>query len=111
MSRTAFGRDFAALVDPPVWLVTAAHGGDRGGLIATFVANASLVPDDPRVLVGGAKPPFPGGLIARPGAFPLPLVPAAGAEWARRFGLRSGRDGDKFAGLAPAVGATGAPLL
>ncbi len=110
-SVTTFGELFTELVDPPLWLVTAAHGGDRGGLIATFVANASVVPDEPRVAIGIAKHHFTWGLIDRAGAFGLHLVDLARADWVRRFGLRSGREADKFCGLAPEAGATSAPLL
>jgi flavin reductase (DIM6/NTAB) family NADH-FMN oxidoreductase RutF len=111
MSATAFGKLFTELVDPALWLVTAAHGSDRSGLIATFVANASLVPDEPRVAIGIAKHHFTWELIDRSRAFALHLVDQARPEWVRHFGLRSGREADKFAGLAPEVGATGAPLL
>ena len=111
MSTTTFGELFTELVDPTLWLVTAANGGERGGLIATFVVSASLVPDEPRVAIGIAKHHFTWRLIDRSRAFALHLVDLARPEWVRRFGLRSGREADKFAGLAPEVGATGAPLL
>ncbi len=44
-----------ARTDRELWLLTAAAGGRRGGLIATFVSQASIVPDLPRVVVGLAK--------------------------------------------------------
>ena len=44
-----------AWMDREIWLVTASAGGRRGGLIATHVGRASIVPDLPRVLVGVAK--------------------------------------------------------
>jgi flavin reductase (DIM6/NTAB) family NADH-FMN oxidoreductase RutF len=44
-----------ACCDPEVWLVTAAHADRAGGLIATFVMKASLVPDLPRVVIGIAR--------------------------------------------------------
>ena len=47
--------DAAALfgrTDRELWLVTASAGGGRGGLIATFVSQASIGPDLPRVVVG-----------------------------------------------------------
>ncbi len=37
-----------AQLDPPLWLVTAADGGRRGGLIATTVTQASIVGEMPR---------------------------------------------------------------
>src|SRR5262249_8712472 len=42
-------------VDRALWLVTARAGARRGGLIATFVCDASLVGDLPRALVGLAR--------------------------------------------------------
>jgi flavin reductase (DIM6/NTAB) family NADH-FMN oxidoreductase RutF len=75
------------------------------------VANASLVPDEPRVVVGIANHHFTWQLIDRSRAFALHLVDVAHPDWVRRFGLRSGREADKFAGFVPEVGPTGAPLL
>jgi flavin reductase (DIM6/NTAB) family NADH-FMN oxidoreductase RutF len=111
MSGASFGELFTAKADPALWLVTAAHAGARGGLIATFVGNASLVPDEPRVLLGVAKHHFTRGLIDGSGAFALHLVDRGRADWVRRFGLRSGRKADKFAGLTPIAGVTGSPVF
>ena len=44
------GRVYAQL-DPPIWLVTAADRGRRGGFIATTVAQASIVDVVPRQLM------------------------------------------------------------
>jgi flavin reductase (DIM6/NTAB) family NADH-FMN oxidoreductase RutF len=98
-------------LDREVWLVTAAAGGRRGGLIATFVSQASLVDELPRLLVGIAKPHHTWPLIEASGAFALHLLSEANLDWVWRFGLASGRDGDKFAGLAAAAGPTGSPRL
>ncbi|MEA3274245.1 MAG: hypothetical protein U9Q81_02900, partial [Pseudomonadota bacterium] len=43
------------LVDPPLWLVTAADNKHRGGLIATLVVRASIVSGLPRMVAGVAK--------------------------------------------------------
>jgi flavin reductase (DIM6/NTAB) family NADH-FMN oxidoreductase RutF len=43
MGMAQIGKVYAQL-DPPLWLVTAADGGRRGGLIATTVAQASIGP-------------------------------------------------------------------
>lgn len=106
--------DAAALlaeVDPAVWLVTAAVGSRRGGLIATFVSNASIVPAMPRMLVGVARQHHTWGLIEASGAFALHLLGEDNVPLAWRFGLQSGRDADKFDGLPFTTGATGSPLL
>jgi flavin reductase (DIM6/NTAB) family NADH-FMN oxidoreductase RutF len=100
-----------AQLDRELWLLTAAAAGRRGGLIATFVSQASLVPDLPRVLVGLAKQHHTWELVEASGAFALHLLDEPHLDWVWRFGLRSGRDGDKLAGLAVRTGASGSPVL
>jgi flavin reductase (DIM6/NTAB) family NADH-FMN oxidoreductase RutF len=111
MGDADFGRLYTELVDPALWLVTSAHGGDHGGLIATFVTNASLAPEEPRVVIGIAKHHFTWELIDRSKSFSLHLVDQTRVEWVRRFGLTSGRDSDKFVGLNPKTAANGCPLF
>ena len=41
-----------AEVAPALWLVTARAGDAEGGMIATFVNQASIAPEFPRMLVG-----------------------------------------------------------
>jgi flavin reductase (DIM6/NTAB) family NADH-FMN oxidoreductase RutF len=98
-------------VDRELWLVSAAAGKRRGGLIATFVAQAALTPELPRVLIGLAAQHHTRQLIEESGAFALHLLAEENLDWVWRFGLQSGRDADKFAGLAVTEGVTGAPLL
>jgi flavin reductase (DIM6/NTAB) family NADH-FMN oxidoreductase RutF len=97
--------------DRELWLLTAAAGGRRGGLIATFVSQASIVPDLPRVAVGLARQHHTWGLVEAARAFALHLLGEGQLEWVWRFGLESGRDTDKLAGLAARAGVTGAPVL
>src|SRR5947199_8069586 len=111
MSPASFGNLLGAKLDPALWLVTADHAGARGGLIATFVSDASLVPEEPRVLAGIAKHHFTWRLVDGSGAFALHLVDRSRVDRVRRFGLRSGHEADKFAGLAPAAGVTGSPVF
>jgi flavin reductase (DIM6/NTAB) family NADH-FMN oxidoreductase RutF len=110
MDETAASTLFA-WVDRELWLVTAQAGGRRGGLIATFVNQASIVPELPRVVVGLAKQHQTWGLVEASGAFALHLIGEQHLDWVWRFGLESGRDADKFRGLAPHAEATGSPLL
>jgi flavin reductase (DIM6/NTAB) family NADH-FMN oxidoreductase RutF len=98
-------------LDRELWLVTARAGERRGGLIATFVSQASIVPDMPRMIVGLARQHHTWGLIEASGAFALHLLGEAQLDWVWRFGLQSGRDGDKLEGLATRVGASGTPIL
>jgi len=100
-----------ARTDRELWLLTAAAGDRRGGLIATFVSQASIVPDLPRVLVGLAKQHYTWELIEASGAFALHLLGEEHLDWVWRFGLRSGRDDDKLEGLPVIVGTTGSPIL
>jgi flavin reductase (DIM6/NTAB) family NADH-FMN oxidoreductase RutF len=98
-------------IDREVWLVSAAAGVRRGGLIATFVTQAALPPELPRVLIGLAAQHHTRHLLEESRAFALHLIAEENLEWVWRFGLQSGRDADKFAGLTVSEGGTGAPLL
>ena len=100
-----------AWLDREVWLVTAGRPNRRGGLIATFVSQASIVPDLPRVLVGLARQHHTWELVEASGAFALHLLGEQHVELVWRFGLQSGRDVDKFVGLGVRTEATGSPLL
>jgi flavin reductase (DIM6/NTAB) family NADH-FMN oxidoreductase RutF len=98
-------------LDRELWLVTSAKGGSRGGLVATFVLGISLVPELPRVCLGLAQHHHTRGLIEASDAFALHLIGERHLDWVWRFGLVSGRDGDKFIGLASQAGQTGSPIL
>jgi flavin reductase (DIM6/NTAB) family NADH-FMN oxidoreductase RutF len=105
-ASTLFGR-----TDRELWLVTAQAGSRRGGLIATFVSQASIVPAFPRVMVGLAKHHHTWEIVEAGGAFALHLLGERHVEWVWRFGLSAGRDGDKFVGLEVRQGVTNSPLL
>jgi flavin reductase (DIM6/NTAB) family NADH-FMN oxidoreductase RutF len=109
MDIPAIANVFARL-DPPIWLVTAASGLRRGGLIATFVNQASIVPTMPRVLLGLARQHFTWELIQASRDFGLHLLTEDHLDWVWRFGLRSGRADDKMEGLRLESQA-GPPLL
>jgi flavin reductase (DIM6/NTAB) family NADH-FMN oxidoreductase RutF len=108
---TELGELLTPLLDPVLWLVTAQFGENTGGLIATFVQQASLVPTVPRMLIAIAKHHHTWDLIARSRSFSLHLIREAQIEWVDRFGLHSGRTSDKFAGLQTRTGVTGSPIL
>ncbi|HEV3006792.1 MAG TPA: flavin reductase family protein [Pirellulales bacterium] len=97
--------------DRELWLVTAQAGSRRGGLIATFVSHASLVPELPRVLIAVALQHHTWELIESSGAFGLHLIGEEQLDWVWQFGLQSGRDTDKLAGLTFETAVTGSPLL
>lgn len=98
------------LYDPPLWLVTARDAGRRGGLIATFAVRASIVRELPRMAVGIAKHHHTWRLIEGGGAFALHLMRADDLDAVWRFGLASGHDTDKLAGLPDQRTPDGNPL-
>ena len=104
-------RALTSLVDRELWVVTARAGPRRGGLIATFVNQASIVPEAPRVLVGLAWQHHTEVLVAASGAFGLHLVDEGHLDWVWHFGLETGWKRDKLAGLKHRSGITGSPLL
>jgi flavin reductase (DIM6/NTAB) family NADH-FMN oxidoreductase RutF len=110
MDVTAASTLFAWL-DREVWLVTARTDGQCGGLIATFVNQAAIVPDMPRVLVGLAQQHHTRELVERSNAFALHLLSEQHLDWVWRFGLESGREHDKFHGLRVLHQSTGSPVL
>lgn len=97
--------------DRPVWIVTAAAGSRRGGLLATWVYQASIDRENPRLLAGIAPNHHTHELIAESGAFAAQLISPQQIEIAWTFALGSGRDKDKLAGVKYQAGRTGSPLL
>jgi flavin reductase (DIM6/NTAB) family NADH-FMN oxidoreductase RutF len=91
--------------------VTAADGAIRGGLIATFVARASIVGELPRMVLGVAKHHHTWSLIERSGRFALHLIHPRRLDLIWRFGLESGHDRDKLAGLESGRTPGGSPLI
>jgi flavin reductase (DIM6/NTAB) family NADH-FMN oxidoreductase RutF len=110
MSIDPFAEIFDRL-DRELWLVTARDGKRRSGLIATYVSKVSLVPQFPRVTIAIAKHHFTHELIEASGAFCMHLIGEDQIDWVWRFGIPSGRDADKFAGLETTFGANGTPIL
>lgn len=97
--------------------VTTAHGGRANGLITLSAGSASIVPEAPRVVVSITTYNFSHDMIRDGGVFVLhtlsnaPELLDASLEIIRTLGGRSGRDGDKIAGLRTRPGVTGAPIL
>jgi flavin reductase (DIM6/NTAB) family NADH-FMN oxidoreductase RutF len=106
----AFAEIFDRL-DRELWVVTARVGERRSGLVATYVSKVSLVPSLPRVTIALAKHHFTHELIEASGGFCMHLIGEEQIDWVWRFGIPSGRDVDKFQGLATAAGLSGAPIL
>jgi flavin reductase (DIM6/NTAB) family NADH-FMN oxidoreductase RutF len=103
--------DVFRILDRELWLLTVSSGPRRGGLIATFVSQASLVPELPRILIGLANQHHSRALVEEAGGFALHLLGDEHLDWVWRFGLQSGRDADKLAGLSSRIGTSGQPIL
>ena len=99
------------LVDRAAWIITSRYGDELGGLVATFVNNASLVPALPRLVAGIARHHHTWELIQRSRSFAAHLVREDQPEWFWRFGIGTGRDSNKFAGIEWRPGPTGSPVL
>ena len=112
MLNEALVQQVLAMAERTLWVVTSGDDDDtRGGLVATFVNSASLVPALPRLVIGIARHHHTWGLIQRTRAFAAHLVDADHCDLIWRFGLGSGRDMNKFADLACHRGQSGSPLL
>lgn len=99
------------LVDREVWVVTSAFESRRGGLLATWVSQASIDPTRPMVLLGIAPNHFTGELIRQGGRFGLHLLRPDQTDLALNFAMGSGRDRDKFQSLETTEGPLGTPRL
>ena len=92
--------DILRLVDREIWLLTSADQERQGGMIATFVNQASIVPEAPRTLVGIGPQHHTWQRIEASRAFTLHLLDESHLDWVWRFGLANRTGGtDKFAGL------------
>lgn len=99
------------LVDREVWIVTAAAGGKRGGLTATWVSQASIDRERPVILAGLAPNHFTAELVEEGQAFVAHLLAESQTELAWNFAKDSGRNRDKLADLVTAVTPAGLPIL
>ena len=99
-------------LDRELWVVTAATGTRRGGLIATSLAQASIAPELPRIRISLAYRHHTCELVKTSGAFAAHLITEDQLELVWRFALLHGHDVDKLAELdVSASRHTGSPLL
>ncbi|MEC7497739.1 MAG: flavin reductase family protein [Planctomycetota bacterium] len=99
------------LLDREVWVVTSGADHMRGGLLATWISQASIDPTRPLVLLGIAPNHFTGHLIRESGRFGLHLLKQDQADLALNFAIGSGRDRDKFKQTQVESGPLGTPRL
>jgi flavin reductase (DIM6/NTAB) family NADH-FMN oxidoreductase RutF len=95
----------------PVVAITSARNGMLDGMISDGAVRGSIVPDVPRVLVQIHTFHLTHEIVRETGRFALHLLRADQVDLVRRLGFASGRDVDKFAGIAHRLGATGCPIL
>ena len=99
-------------LDRELWVITAADGARRGGLIATSLAQASIAPALPRIRISLAHRHHTCELVKASSTFAAHLMTEDQLELVWRFGLQHGHDADKLAGLdVSASRHTGSPLL
>lgn len=94
-----------------LWLVTASDQDRRGGLVATWVSQATLDAEPAIMVVSLATNHFTRELVDASQAFSLHLIGQRHSEIAFRFASASGKNQDKFAGLDWTAGLTGAPRI
>ena len=85
--------------------------GKDNAQLCLSIGGASIVPERPRVVTHIYKTNHSHEMIVGSGAFALNFPRADQLDWIDRFGMRSGRDGDKLEGLAYTKGQTGSPLV
>jgi flavin reductase (DIM6/NTAB) family NADH-FMN oxidoreductase RutF len=98
--------------------VTTAAGGRENGLIALSSGSGSIIHEAPRVMIGLTKFNLTHDMVVESGVFAMHLLAtgseetlAASMRLIMELGGRSGRDGDKLAGLRTKTGVTGSPIL
>lgn len=99
---------FTALVHG-VYVVTSILSDVVNGMTASWVSQVSLKPL--LVMVSIAPSRYTHRLIKESGCFAINVLESSQVELGKRFGYKSGRQVDKFAGLEWTTAATGAPIL
>ena len=99
---------FTALVHG-VYVVTTRKDEKINGMTAAWVSQVSLNPL--LVMVSIAPPRYTYTLIKESGFFAVNVLTGDQVELAKRFGYKSGRKIDKFAGLEHLTAGSGTPVL
>jgi flavin reductase (DIM6/NTAB) family NADH-FMN oxidoreductase RutF len=99
---------FAALVHG-VYVVTTRLEEKVNGMTAAWISQVSLRPL--LVMAAIAPPRYTHALLQESGCFAINVLTGDQVELAKRFGYKSGRQIDKFAGLEWTQAITGAPIL
>jgi flavin reductase (DIM6/NTAB) family NADH-FMN oxidoreductase RutF len=96
-------------LDTTPCIVTSSYESKRDGCIVTFITRCSL--DPPRVLVCTSHETMTNSLVERSHVLALHPLARGQEPLISLFGGETGREVDKFQGLAWRTGLTGAPIL
>jgi flavin reductase (DIM6/NTAB) family NADH-FMN oxidoreductase RutF len=100
-----------SLTNHEVYVLTACHGGRENGQIATWIMPATLATGYHRVVAVVSRANFTHGLLEASGKFALSLLAVEQKELLPHFGLFSGHDQDKMAGVALERTGAGLPVI
>jgi flavin reductase (DIM6/NTAB) family NADH-FMN oxidoreductase RutF len=92
-----------------VYVIGVANAGRCDGFTAAWVMQASFEPLLLALSINPGNASYP--LLHSGGSFTVNVLQRGQLELARRFGIQSGRDHDKLAGLTWWPGRHGAPIL
>ena len=95
----------------PLVAVTSHWRGEANAQIAVSVGAASVVPDQPRVVVQIYKENYSWELLQNSGAFALNFLRPDQIHLIKAFGLVSGLNVDKLSEIPHRLGLTGSPIL
>ena len=100
---------FVAGLDYPMFVVTAAAGGERAGCLIGFATQTSI--DPPRMLVCLSEANHTLRIASRADLLAVHLLDRADHPLAELFGGETGDEIDKFSRVAWRPGPSGVPLL
>jgi flavin reductase (DIM6/NTAB) family NADH-FMN oxidoreductase RutF len=102
-------KDLLGELDPPMFLLTVAHGGERSGCLIGFASQVSI--DPPRFLacVSKVNHTFTVAMASEHAA--VHVAPDDDLDLARLFGEETGDDVDKFAHCDWFDGPEGQPIV
>ncbi|MCH8897204.1 MAG: flavin reductase [Chloroflexi bacterium] len=95
----------------PVAAVTSRDKDQVNVQIAVSIGAASIVPDQPRVIVQIYKDNYSWGMIQSSRAFALNFLRPDQLQLLKSFGFVSGRDEEKLSNVDYKIGASGSPIL
>jgi flavin reductase (DIM6/NTAB) family NADH-FMN oxidoreductase RutF len=88
-----------SLTDHELYVISAIHGGKANGQIATWIMPASLVPDIIRLVAVISPTNYTHDVIRQSQCFAISMLSKQQLDLVSHFGLKSGKDVDKFASI------------